>query len=385
MKKFLILALLTFTVISCSKSEDEKTVNTVQNQKIEVTGNYMNLVTLKLSYNTEPATYVPKKKIFYRKKEDQIWTELPILLTAELKNLEIGKRYYAKGVLEVDGKLTETETISFVTKAFDLGSSKGGERTDLYNRECNIYGFYFGAEFSKLPLTAYLKIGNDSLKMKSVTKYSDFGLSFVLPDDTQSFFDKDTEYKYNKDYTIGISCGDYYTEITASNKHLQNPYKYSESNGEKYYLNNMTLYNKMPYIYKLKHIQRPSICSSNNKQFLIVDFDGFFWGYPDLSSNPYNKPKDYKITITNVKHPELIKTFNINNYKKGNSDFSSCGEEGFNFEIELDNYYAFHSANILRLWLDKSYFASGDYTAKIDFTDESNKIFESNKFAFKLE
>ncbi|PWB21884.1 fibronectin type III domain-containing protein [Flavobacterium sp. HTF] len=390
MKKIFTLIFIAFVFIACSKDESEKAEDAVliiPEVEIEVTGVNTTTAIVNLLNESYPNTITVK--YLYRKNNEQTWTESK---SGSLVNLDKGKKYFVKVRMENGADFKESKEIPFTTIVFLEGNmGNGGHVTNTVNKECTIpiiiLPEFVEFDESKTPLVAYIKIGNDSLKAKKASfvnvggdsPYSVTSFKIELPDNVQSFFDKDTDYNYLKNYTIGLFLGDSYIHIKNSGVVGLDPYLESKDNNFPW-VNLMSVFNKTPRFNKAYESQ-----VSNGK--LALYFSGFFWTSAGANSNVSAVAKRNEFIITKSDDPNFSKVLASNESSSSPTcGYNSCDTEGFGFAHSINGYYFdFHFNNFVCIRTYKSDFAAGDYFIQAKMTDQNDEVFTSNKFAFKIE
>ena len=385
MKKIFTLLFVISLLMSCSKDDSPEPVK-LQIPEIKISVAEIDITTAKINVNVpQSKDYVIK--YLYRKKEEQTWTEIN---TGELKNLEKGKKYYAKIAIKSNTEVKESETIAFVTKVLPGQFYSGGNATDAVNQICSlpfVSQSVLTIDEAKTPLSAYIKIGNDSLKVKNVTfnKVDEsaglfrYNFKLELPENTQSFFDKDTEYNFLKNYTVGLFMGDFYIQLKESNSVALDPYlvAVNDNFGK---INLMSVFNKIPRFNSISHTQ-----VENDK--IALYFKGFFWTSSSRTTNTFAVAKQNEFIITRA-NDAVFKKILVSNTSNTSAScgYNSCDTEGFGLIHAINGYYMdFHHNNFACLRVYKTDFPAGDYHIQVKMTDQNNKVFESNKFAFKID
>ena len=385
MKKIFTLLFVISLLMSCSKEDSPEPVK-LQIPEIKISVAEIDITTAKINVNVpQSKDYVIK--YLYRKKDEQTWTEIN---TGELKNLEKGKKYYAKIAIKSNTEVKESETIAFVTKVLPGQFYSGGNATDAVNQICSlpfVSQSVLTIDEAKTPLSAYIKIGNDSLKVKNVTfnKVDEsaglfrYNFKLELPENTQSFFDKDTEYNFLKNYTVGLFMGDFYIQLKESNSVALDPYlvAVNDNFGK---INLMSVFNKIPRFNSISHTQ-----VENDK--IALYFKGFFWTSSSRTTNTFAVAKQNEFIITRA-NDAVFKKILVSNTSNTSAScgYNSCDTEGFGLIHAINGYYMdFHHNNFACLRVYKTDFPAGDYHIQVKMTDQNNKVFESNKFAFKID
>jgi len=385
MKKIFTLLFVISLLMSCSKDDSPEPVK-LQIPEIKISVAEIDITTAKINVNVpQSKDYVIK--YLYRKKDEQTWTEIN---TGELKNLEKGKKYYAKIAIKSNTEVKESETIAFVTKVLPGQFYSGGNATDAVNQICSlpfVSQSVLTIDEAKTPLSAYIKIGNDSLKVKNVTfnKVDEsaglfrYNFKLELPENTQSFFDKDTEYNFLKNYTVGLFMGDFYIQLKESNSVALDPYlvAVNDNFGK---INLMSVFNKIPRFNSISHTQ-----VENDK--IALYFKGFFWTSSSRTTNTFAVAKQNEFIITRA-NDAVFKKILVSNTSNTSAScgYNSCDTEGFGLIHAINGYYMdFHHNNFACLRVYKTDFPAGDYHIQVKMTDQNNKVFESNKFAFKID
>ncbi|HEY6144397.1 MAG TPA: hypothetical protein VIV55_13380 [Flavobacterium sp.] len=387
MKKIITLLFLILISTSCSKDDSSTTAESIvlpdakiKVESIEQTTAKINL--LNVSYSKDY-----KISFQYKKSEDQTWIEAA---SENLTNLDKGKKYQAKITIKSATQTKESEIVSFTTKVLSGQFYSGGNVSDVVNQECSlpfITQYVSTIDESKTPLSAYIKIGSDSLKVKKITFSKEdessgtlrYYFKLELPENTQSFFDKDTEYNYLKNYTVGLFIGDFYTEIKESNIVGLDPYLLAvNDNFGKIKL--MSVFNKIPRFNSLSYSE-----VKNDK--IALYFKGFFWTSSSRTTNTFAVAKQTEFVITKANDPVFKKILMSNtSFTSPTCGYNSCDTEGFGLIHDINGYYLdFHNNNIACIRLYKTDFPTGDYNIEVKMTDKNDIDYKSEKFTFKIE
>lgn len=387
MKKIITLLFLILISISCSK-DDSNTAESIVLPDAKIKVESIELTTAKINLLNVSYSKDYKISFQYKKSEDQTWIEAA---SENLTNLDKGKKYQAKITIKSATQTKESEIVSFTTKVLSGQFYSGGNVRDVVNQECSLLydcQCVLTIDESKTPLSAYIKIGNDSLKVKKITfskvdesslTTSSYYFKLELPENTQSFFDKDTEYNYLKNYTVGLFIGDFYTEIKESRTVGLDPYLVAKNYnfGE---IKLMSVFNKLPRFNSLSH-------SEIQKDKIALYFKGFFWTSSGLTTNTSTVAKQTEFVITKANDPVFKKILMSNTtFTSPTCGYNSCDTEGFGLIHEINGYYIdFHQNNFALIRLYKTDFPTGDYNIEVKMTDKNDIDYKSEKFTFKIE
>ncbi|WP_405397599.1 hypothetical protein [Maribacter sp. Asnod2-G09] len=329
--------------------------------------------TIKLSTNqTLPINAT--ETILYRENGQEAFIETN---NEVIVNLTSGKKHEVKTRVTINGNSYESGLQTFITKGY-LASSQVFAEVDILNKKFDMI-FAYGVEsgFTQ-PFVGYVKVGNDSVPAENII-YENNKISFDINEETQIFFENDTEYIPNKSFTLGLFSGDYYQHFV--------PYQ-EDINYDGDITSRWNFFNKKPFLKSYNNTEYSSCLGTDNRKGLL-DIRGKFWGFRSAdASNPgvANIPDNLTIRLTNLNDASIEKVYTTADFTESSNVYFECDVEKFNLlrEIIGGQYEGFHSDNYLRLRFNKDFITPGDY--KITYAvEKDNVVYISDELTVVLE
>ena len=393
MKSILYLFLAFFIFTSCSSEEtfDETIEETIDYTTDDTTEdvpsvNYDNLVVTTIVSNigldganvtlstSKAIPTVATKTILYRENGEVNFIETN---NDVLANLTSGKKHEIKSRVTINGNNYDSKLETFITKGFMVDSEVFAE-VDVLNKKFHmIFARGVDSGFAQ-PLTAYAKVGNDSVLAQNVI-YENNIISFDIDEETQVFFENDTEYIPNKSFTLGLFSGDYYQHFIPSHSNIN-------YNGE--ITSRWNFFNKKPLLSSYNNTENSSCLGADNRKGLL-DIRGKFWALSTselINPGADNIPDNLTIRIKNKNNSNIEKVYTIEDFGGNSNVYFECDLENFNLMSEIVSaaYTGFHSDNYLRVRYNKNFILPGDY--KITFAAEKNNVvYMSNELNVVIE
>ncbi len=383
--KLLLLSLIFF---SCSKDDGEDQsiyINDVSNIVLDFYNIKTSEVYTNINYQfSGPNTIDILKKILYKLPTDDSYTEANEGL---ITNLKPGKKYLIKAVIEIGGKQKASEELSFITLGFE-SNLLIGRVLDYENRIYSISDQSGSFNYKKAPeLRGYLKVGQDSLELEKIEPTSYGSFRITLPQDTQYFFEKDSEHVIRKEFSIGLFSGDYYIEITESV--LEDNSKFLIKHDHHF-----TLYNKVPFIDKIllySPFLQEYTCDGISK--IRFSIHGGF-GKQKASIWSDSQENKYEEISISIKRNE-----STSNEQLSILDYNALAPRSENengWVCDLEQYRAYenisdpvvgmeHLINSIQFSLNRDTYRRGHYQIQFSGVDNTGKVWHSNPFDFFLE
>lgn len=381
MKNLLYVILVLILITSCSKDETTEEVIPISYDNLIVTTSISQIgldgakVALSTNISTPPSA---TRTILYREYGTGSFLESS---SGILTNLASGKKHEAKTRVTINGTDYDSQTLFFTTKGYLSGSEVYGD-VDEFNKKFTMIFLYGGQNVSEFaqPLVAYAKVGQDSVQVQNIS-YVDNKISFEIDADTQQFFENDTEYISNKEFTLGFFSGDYYQNLITPQSNIN-------YDGE--ITNRWNFFNKKPRLDSYVIIENSGCLESDNRKE-IIDIKGKFWGlFSGASLNPGtgtpNIPDNLTIRLSNINNSDIEKVYFISDLEGIYDIYTQCDLEAFGMAHEIvDGAHAgFHSDNLLRFRFNKNYITAGNY--KLTFAVEKDNVaYISDEFIVVIE
>ncbi|WP_298350687.1 hypothetical protein [uncultured Dokdonia sp.] len=376
MKNLLSVILVLILIMSCSKDEINEDTTPTSYDDLIVTSSVsqIGLDDAKVVLSTNIITPLGSTRTFFYK---EFGTQSFLESTnGILTNLVSGKKYEAKARVTINGTDYDSQTLFFTTKGYLSDSEVYGE-VDEFNKKFTITFVDGGQNVSEFvqPLVAYAKVGQDSVQVENIS-YVDNIISFEINADTQQFFENDTQYISNKEFTLGFFSGDYY-------QNLITPQSSINYDGE--ITNRWNFFNKKPRLDSYMNIENSDCLEPDNRKE-VLDIQGKFWGLftgPSLNTGTGtpNIPDNLTIRLTNINNPDIEKLYFINDLESIYEVYTQCDLEAFGMAHEIVDgaFTGFHSDNFLRLRFNKNFIITGNYNLTFA-VEKENVTYTSDEF-----
>ncbi|MFD2565002.1 hypothetical protein [Aquimarina rubra] len=378
MKK-LIFLLSFVSLLSCSSSDD--TENTVipleiSNLQIRISNISTESVNITLEYSASGTTTDLTEKVFLKKNEEQDFIEIS---PGNISNLERGARYRVFARVTNNEVSFDSTERTFITKGFQNSNDLSGFVKEV-NQIYTVFNNFSNSDFdAAAELSAYIKVGTDSIAVEKITIIDNQNLELEIVDNTllQQFFNMNaSSYESAKEFTVGLFSGEYYQEIIESSQKTYEDVTYK----------GFSFFNLVPNFEEFV-IPATGCANTNNEDNFIV-FKGDFWGRV-LNGNDteINIPDEVIIQITNTNDSTIQSEYTLANIYEvsGPTLGVTCVQDRFQFLRELigNAIPGFHWANQIYLRYDNNILIPGNYEISIEVAKGLNR-YKSDKFSFTL-
>ncbi|MFS4494577.1 hypothetical protein [Maribacter sp. 2308TA10-17] len=380
--QFISILSLSLILVSCGGDKEDEInqpsdINDVSNVSLALSEITTTTITTDISYQFSGLNQSDiNAKILYRLENETNYKE-----SAEgiLNDLEPGKKYLIKGLVEINGEQKESTELTFTTLGFYF-RDLNGTIENFENRKYNIFNNSNQSNFTEAAdLTGFLKVDNDSLMLENIEVVSDFQIIVTIPINTQTFFENDTNHIIKKEFSIGLFSGDFYTEITESTNGVTNRFWVEETN-------HFTVYNKIPFIDSVD-VSNSHICSETS---VLLRVKGGLGGFPNSFVYRLEESEYKSMTIVvRSKEPnnnEILTILDYDSYVLNPSSFDCELEQFKTLEFSGSTVKSMaHTFNFAFVNLNKAKYPSGNYQIEFIGVSYKDETFSSNVFDFTIE